>query len=153
MPAWSRKLLSRIARHPKSYVADPGVAAHLLRVDERSLADPMSPATGPLVETFVVDELIRQQSFQENPLSLSHYRTHDGVEIDVIAESPDGRVGGIEVKASTSVSASDFRHLARVRDLLDASGGHFVRGVVLYTGIRCCRSATGWWPCPWQHCG
>jgi uncharacterized protein len=134
LPAWSRNLLSRVARHPKSYVADTGVAAHLLNVDERALADPMCPATGPLVETFVVDELIRQRSFGGDPVTLSHYRTHDGVEVDVIVEAPDGRVGGIEVKASASVSSADFRHLARIRDLLDASGGQFVRGVVLYTG-------------------
>lgn len=134
LPAWSRNLLARVARHPKAYVADTGVAAHLLNVDERALADPMCPATGPLVETFVVDELIRQRSFGGDPVMLSHYRTHDGVEVDVIVEAPDGRVGGIEVKASTAVSAADFRHLARVRDLLDSSGGHFVRGVVLYTG-------------------
>ncbi|MGI9000083.1 MAG: ATP-binding protein [Pseudonocardia sp.] len=134
LPAWSRNLLSRIARHPKSYVADTGVAAHLLRVDEEALADPMCAATGPLVETFVVNELIRQQSFGGDPVQLSHYRTHDGVEVDVVAEAPDGRVGGIEVTSSATVSLADFRHLARFRDLLDASGGRFVRGVVLYTG-------------------
>lgn len=134
LSAWSRNLLSRVARHPKSYVVDTGVAAHLLRVDEQALADPMCAATGPLVETFVVNELIRQQSFGGDPVQLSHYRTHDGVEVDVIAEAPGGRVGGIEVKSSATVSLADFRHLVRLRALLDASGGRFVRGVVLYTG-------------------
>lgn len=134
LPAWTRNLLARIARHPKSYVADSGIAAHLLRVDERALADPMCAATGPLVETFVVNELIRQESFGPTRVQLSHYRTHDGVEVDVIAETADGRVGGVEVKASTTVTLADFRHLARLRDLLDASGGQFIRGVVLYTG-------------------
>lgn len=52
----------------------------------------------------------------------------------VITSAPDGRIGGIEVKSSTTVSPADFRHLARLRDLLDVSGGRFVRGVVLYTG-------------------
>jgi hypothetical protein len=54
--------------------------------------------------------------------------------VDVVAEMTDGRVGGVEVKASATVTLADFRHLARLRDLLDASGGHFVRGVVLYCG-------------------
>ncbi|MGI9000193.1 MAG: ATP-binding protein [Pseudonocardia sp.] len=134
LPAWSRNLLARVTRHPKSYVADSGVAAHLLNVDEVALADPMCAATGPLVETFVVNELIRQASFGGGPVQLAHYRTHDGIEVDVIAETPDGRVGGIEVKSSATVALADFRHLARIRDLLDASGGRFVRGVVLYTG-------------------
>lgn len=134
LPAWSRNLLARVARHPKAYVADSGVAAHLLRVDEHALADPVCAATGPLVETFVVDELIRQASFGDDGIRLAHFRTHDGVEVDVVVEAPDGRVGGVEIKASASVSSADFRHLARLRDLLDASGGRFVRGVVLYTG-------------------
>lgn len=134
LPAWSRNLLVRVTRHPKSYVADSGLAAHLLHVDERALADPMCTVTGPLVETFVVNELIRQASFGGTPVQLAHYRTHDGAEVDVIAEARDGRVGGIEVKAWATVTLTDFRHLARLRDLLDASGGRFVRGVVLYTG-------------------
>lgn len=134
LPAWTRNLLARITRHPKSYVADSGIAAHLLRVDERALADPMCAATGPLMETFVVNELVRQESFGPTRVQLSHYRTHDGAEVDVIAETADGRVGGVEVKASTTVTLADFRHLARLRDLLDASGGQFIRGVVLYTG-------------------
>lgn len=136
LPAWSRNLLGRVARHAKSYVADPGLAAHLLRVDEAALADPLATAAGALVETFVVDELLRQRSFAEEPVFLSHYRTLDGVEVDVVAEAPDGRVAGIEVKSAATVNQADFRHLARLRDLLDASGGRFVRGVVLYTGDR-----------------
>lgn len=134
LPAWSRNLLSRTTRHPKSYVADSGLAAHLLRVDEQAMANPLCAATGPLLETFVVNELIRQKSFGDEGIELSHYRTHDGAEIDVIAETPDGRLGGVEIKASTSVNRADFRHLARLRDVLDAAGGRFVRGVVLYTG-------------------
>lgn len=134
LPVWSRNLLARVTRHPKVYVADSGVAAHLLRVDEGALADPLCAATGALVETFVVNELIRQASFGVEGLRLAHWRTRDGVEVDVVAEAPDGRVGGIEIKAAATVSRADFRHLARLRDLLDASGGRFVRGVVLYTG-------------------
>ena len=134
LPAWSRNLPGRVARHAKSYVADPGLAAHLLRVDEAALTDPLNTATGALVETFVVDELFRQRSFAEEPVFLSHFRTLDGVEVDVVAEAPDGRVAGVEVKSAATVHQADFRHLARLRDLLDASGGRFVRGVVLYTG-------------------
>lgn len=134
LPAWSRNRLSRVTRHPKSYLADSGIGAHLLRVDERALADPMCPVTGPLVETFVVNELIRQRSFGGGEVQLSHYRTHDGAEVDIIAEAADGRTAGIEIKASSTVASRDFRHLARVRDLIDSAGGRFTRGVVLYTG-------------------
>jgi predicted AAA+ superfamily ATPase len=91
------------------------------------------------VETFVVNELVRQASRFGDDLgvTLYHYRAHTGTELDVVIEADDGRVVGVEVKAAASVGAEDFRHLAVVRDRLDELGdAEFVRGVVLYTGRR-----------------
>ena len=48
-------------------------------------------------------------------------------------EDRHGRVAGVEVKASATVRADDFRHLRRLRD---ATGERFAQGVVLYTGER-----------------
>ena len=44
----------------------------------------------------------------------------------------DGRLAGIEVKASATVRGEDFKHLAAMRDRIGDE--RFVRGVVLYTG-------------------
>jgi hypothetical protein len=82
----------------------------------------------PLLETVFM--VVRLPAWSRNLLA----RVTRHPKVDVVAEAPDGRVGGIEVKASATVSSADFRHLARLRDLLDASGGRFVRGVVLYPG-------------------
>jgi hypothetical protein len=60
-----------------------------------------------------------------------HFRTHAGEEVDLVLETPDGRVAGIEVKASATVGAADFK---RLRTLADAAGKRFVRGVVLHAG-------------------
>ncbi len=49
----------------------------------------------------------------------------------MVLEDTAGRVVGVEVKASATVGARDFRGL---RALAEASGGRFRRGVVLYTG-------------------
>ena len=46
-------------------------------------------------------------------------------------EAPGSRVVGIEVKASASLTQSDFNGL---RELASAAGRGFARGVVLYTG-------------------
>ncbi|HET9257152.1 MAG TPA: DUF4143 domain-containing protein [Pseudonocardiaceae bacterium] len=81
-----------------------------------------------------VKQAVRQRSFGDEDVALYHYRTHDGAEVDVVAEASDGRVGAVEIKSSATVGTADFRHLAWLRDLLDASGGRFVRRVVLYTG-------------------
>ena len=60
-----------------------------------------------------------------------HFRTQTGQEVDIVLEDARGRVVGVEVKAASSVSASDFRHLKALREAL---GDRFIRGVVLHTG-------------------
>ncbi len=134
--AWSRRLVARVAKHPKSYLVDTGLAAHLIGADAERLAEPTSVSTGPLVETFAVNELIRQTArFDDLGARLFHYRAGTGTEIDVIIETPGGRVAAVEVKAATSVRPRDLRHLSSVRDRLDElPDQEFVRGVVLTTG-------------------
>jgi len=139
LPAWSRNLVSRISKHPKNYLVDTGLAAHLLGTTPQRLAEPTATGTGPLLETFAVNELARQAArFADDfGVGLFHYRAHSGREIDVVAEADDGRVVGLEIKAAASVDARDFAHLAAVRDRLDhLPDSEFVRGIVLYTGDR-----------------
>jgi hypothetical protein len=60
-----------------------------------------------------------------------HFRAATGQEVDIVLEAADGRVAGIEVKASASVSAKDFAGL----ELLSVTcGAKLARGVVLYRG-------------------
>ncbi len=137
LPAWSRNLVSRVAKRPKTYLADTGIAAHLLGADPQRLSEPTATGTGALVETFAVDELIRQAARfgDELGVSLHHYRAHTGAEVDILIEANDGRIAGIEVKAAASVKGDDFRHLAGLRDRIDGLRDlRFIRGVVLYTG-------------------
>lgn len=139
LPAWSRNLVSRVSRHPKSYLVDTGLAAQLLGTTPDRLAEPTAPGTGALLETFAVNELVRQAARAADDLGIGlfHYRAHTGSEIDVIAETDDGRIVAIEVKAAASADGRDFSHLAAVRDRVDRLPDlEFVRGIVLYTGDR-----------------
>lgn len=133
VPAWSRNLTTKIKRHPKVYVGDSGLAAHLSGKGVEALERPGDPARGPLVETFVVNELMKQRSWTEADVELCHLRDRDGAEVDLVVEASDGRVAGIEVKAAMTVTSADFRRLAWLRDKL---GDGFVHGVVLYAGDR-----------------
>ena len=65
--------------------------------------------------------------------TLSHYRNRDDQEVDAVIEHHDGRVLGIEVKATSTVNIDDFRHLVHLRS---RTGEQFHRGVVLYTGTE-----------------
>jgi len=46
---------------------------------------------------------------------LYHFRTAMGREVDLVLEDEAGRLVGVEVKASTSVCADDFRGLQTLR--------------------------------------
>ena len=137
LPPWSRNLVSRVSKHPKHHLVDTGLAAHLLGMSPDRLAEPTAVATGPLVESFAVNELVRQVSRFADALgvTLYHYRTHGGTEIDVIAEADDGRAVGLEIKAAASTGRRHFAKLAALRDRIDRMPDmEFVRGIVLYTG-------------------
>jgi predicted AAA+ superfamily ATPase len=84
-----------------------------------------------MVETFVVSELARQLTWNEERAFLFHYRTRDKVEVDAVLETADGRVVGVEVKAGATVHSGD---LAGLRHLADRLGSRFVAGYLLYTG-------------------
>lgn len=131
LPAWSRNLTAKVSRHPKLHVTDTGLAASLLGVGADALSAPTATAAGPLLETFVVNELIKQRTWAETRAELHHFRDRGGQEVDVVVEARDGRVAGVEVKAARSVRQQDFRGLALLRDRL---GDSFVQGVVLHIG-------------------
>jgi len=130
---WSGSSGGRAIRRPKIHAVDTGLAAALLNTSVDDLRRPESGLAGPLLETFVVGELARQLSWNETPIRLFHWRDRDGREVDLIAESSDGRVAAIEVKAARDVDEHDFRHLVTLRDRL---GDRFVNGAVLHLGER-----------------
>jgi predicted AAA+ superfamily ATPase len=86
---------------------------------------------GQLLETFVFQELRRQASWHDAPLSFYHYRDKDGAEVDIVIERGAQLLAGVEVKAAATVTQADLRGLRRLQD---ASGKRFAGGVVLYDG-------------------
>ncbi len=136
LPAWSRNLSSKVAHRPKVHITDSGLAAHLLGKSPESLARPTDPARGPLLESFVANEMHRQASWLDEEVRLHHFRDRGGVEIDMIAEAADGRFVAVEVKSAPLVDRRDARHLEWVRN---RAPDDFVCGVVLHTGDRAYR--------------
>lgn len=130
LPPWHSNRLSRLVKTPKLHLGDTGLACALLGVDATALvAD--RPLLGQLLETFVLQELRRQASWHEEPMTFFHYRDKDGVEVDIVIERGARALAGVEVKAAATVTAADFRGL---RKLKEAAGRRFAGGVVLYDG-------------------
>ena len=106
----------------------------MLGKDAKALRAPTEPATGPILETLVLGELSKQATWSATTVGVHHMRTADGREVDFVLEARDGRVIGIEVKATTTPRASDFRWLADLRERVDQARGTFIAGIVLHTG-------------------
>jgi uncharacterized protein len=133
-PAWGRTLRTRTAQSPKLHVVDSGLAAYLLGITPEKLArrNPAALAEfGHLFETFVVGELLKQASWRDDVRDLGHWRTHDGLEVDLVAETLDGSVVGFEIKAGREVDTKSLRGLVALRDTL---GDQFRAGYFLNTG-------------------
>lgn len=130
LPPWSGNFSKRLVKTPKLYLNDTGLAAHLLGVrSEEMLGD--GRLLGPLLENFVLLELLKQASWSETQPRLFYFRTQAGQEIDVVMEDPAGRIVGIEIKAAATLAGRDF---AALKDFSQSIGGAFHRGVILYTG-------------------
>lgn len=130
IPAWSRNLSSRAISTPKVAVVDSGIAANLLGQDPRRLMRPDSPLGG-LLEAFVAMEIARQLEWSQTRADLFHYRTRDGVEVDLVLEQRSGEVVALDVKASSTVRVEDFRGIRHLKQRL---GSDLIAGYVLYTG-------------------
>jgi uncharacterized protein len=134
--AFGRTLLSRANHSPKVHLVDSGLAAYLLGITQRRLAA-RAPATltefGHVIETFAVNEVLKQAGWAESAVTFSHFRTKDGQEVDLVCETDDGRIAAVEVKAAGRVEDRDFRGLRLLRDRL---GSNFVGGAALYLGPR-----------------
>jgi len=136
LPAWSRKVASKIIRRPRLHACDTGLAAAVIGKGPVALARLNDPSVGPLVESFVIAEIAKQLTWSDAPARLHHLRDRDGLEVDAILEAADGRVVAVEVKASTVPRAEDAAPMARLRDKLDGLGSDFILGAVLHTGDR-----------------
>ncbi|WP_394757402.1 ATP-binding protein [Rhodoferax sp.] len=132
LPPWSSNFVSRLTKTPKLHFLDTGLLAALQGVTAAQLQKDRT-AYGPLLENFVVSEVIKLTTWSDKRLRISHFRTKEQDEVDLVLEDRRGRVIGIEVKASATVRAHDLRGL---RKLQEAVGDKFVQGLVLHDHDR-----------------
>lgn len=121
----------RLVKTPKLYFTDAGLAAWLLGVREAAQLR-THPLRGALCETWVVAELLKAAHNAGRQPALSFYRTRDGVEVDIIAETSRGCVA-IEVKSGATVG-SDF--FAGFEPLKADLGDELVECRLIYGGER-----------------
>ncbi|MBK8979078.1 MAG: ATP-binding protein [Planctomycetes bacterium] len=92
---------SRLVKAPKLYLLDTGLACHLTGWTSPTTAM-AGAAAGALVETWAVGEILKSWWATGAEAPLHHFRSKDGVEIDLLIEV-DGRIHPVEIKRSATV--------------------------------------------------
>jgi predicted AAA+ superfamily ATPase len=69
----------------------------------------------PGTKTFVFQEARRQATAQDIPASFLHFRDKDNAYVDIVLEQGARAVAAIEVKASSTVTAFDFRGIGKLK--------------------------------------
>lgn len=131
VPAWFSNRIKRLVKAPKRYLVDPALVAAVLGLGREAIL--YGPdMLGRLLDTFVAAQLRAELAASSNDPRLYHLREEQGRrEVDLIIETASGQLIGIEIKAAVTVSASDARHLAWLRE---ETGDTFAAGIVLHTG-------------------
>jgi len=144
VPAWTAAVGKRLVKAPKLFLCDSGLMAHLALVTEERLAHDAGLAA-PLLETFAVMELLKQAGWSRTRPKASHFRTESGHEVDLVLESADGGIVGVDVRPVATIGAADLRGLGTLRDV---AGRRFRRGVLLYLGREVMRLEGRLWAVP-----
>ena len=134
LPAWGTTLGSRVTKHPKIHLVDSGVMAWLLNLTPEKIAQAAPAALteyGHLLKTFAVGEILKQASWSDAPVTIGHFRTEAGDEVDLVLERNDGQVIAVEIKAGSRFSGEDFRGLRQLKDRL---GPRLEDAIILHTG-------------------
>ena len=142
---WVKTDYELAGKRAKIYMTDTGLMSSLLSWKREDVF--LNPdKSGKLIETFVFQELSAQIDL-DSDYSLYQYRDAKKREIDFIIEKEGEGLIGIEVKASSSVSAEDFASLIWFKNNLVKDKMPY-KGFMLYTGEDTLSFKDGMWAVP-----
>jgi uncharacterized protein len=129
---WKLKSATRQVAHPKFYLFDPGVTRAL----NGRLPYPPSPEEkGPLMETWILNEVRAYLDYRRLRYTPHYWRTHDGSEVDLLLEARDGFVA-VEIKSSTRWDTRFNRSMKSLRAFL---AGKPLQSFGVYLGEKAAR--------------
>ena len=134
LPGWHSVANKRSVNASKSLLLDTGLSAQNVSFSAGEIDIPRSRTYfRQLLEQFVVQQLVAQQTWSTTSFRLRHFRTRDGATIGVVIELADGRVVLIDVTTNTQPAIEDFATMERLRQSL---GDQVIAGVILHTGMH-----------------
>lgn len=129
VPAYDKKVMKRLVRHPKGYVRDTGLLHRFLKIaDSSALLN--HPQMGGSWEGLVIEEILRGFQSEGKKVDAVFYRTFAGAEVDLVLEGDFGLLP-IEIKHSSFV---DPRSLRSLNGFIEERSCPF--GIVIHNGER-----------------
>ena len=131
LPSYENNVTRRVTKMPKGYLADIGINNFLLQlVDRERLYS--SRMVGLLWQSFVTEQLLRMFKAHLIPVTASHYRSHNGDEIDLILEGPFDPLP-VEIKLGKGISSQQLKTLNKFID-----EHNLPLGIVVNNGREAC---------------
>ena len=146
LPPYHPDARKRLVKMPKLHFHDTGLVCCLLGI--RTPAELRShPLRGPIFETWMVSEIRKHRLNRGLARGLSHLRTRDGTEADLVVQGPDG-LSVVEAKAGATPMGNLFDGSRRAQKLLTAS--RVSELAVVYGGEETQARSVGRL-IPWRH--
>ncbi len=118
LPPMHLSLRKRLVKQPKLHFHDTGLLCWLLGIREPDQLR-THPLRGAIFETWVASETLEHRYNQGELRGLTFYRDSEGVEVDLVVETPE-RLTLIEAKSGATPSGSMFDGIRRARKHLEA---------------------------------
>ena len=128
LPGWKSNLTKRELDNKKIHLIDTSLACNLTNLSEESLIT--NDRLGHLTETFVVSEFLTHLQTSQTQAQLFHFRTKDQTEVDLVAETNEGQIAAIEIKAGKSVTDQDAKGIRHLKTRLK---NRFHCGIIVST--------------------
>jgi len=120
LPPFHANFGKRLAKRPKLYFHDPGLAVSLLGIEEPAqLAT--HPLRGAMFEGWVVSEVVKWHRHRGLRPEISFYRERDRHEIDLVLEH-GAELTLIEAKAGRTPHSDQFATFGALAEQIDARG-------------------------------
>ncbi len=156
VPPFYENLGKRLIKSPKVYLADSGLACHLLGIGSAAeLA--RSPFAGALFEGFIAAEIVKAQVNAGQRRELYHFRDEQGLEVDFVVPGRESSLRFVECKAGRTVMpamAGPMRRLAEAA-LKERAQGTRVEMFLVHQAPeaegRVHAVAPGVWALPWRE--
>lgn len=132
VPPYFESFGKRIVKSPKLYLADSGLACHLLGIETQRALE-RSPFLGALFEGFVAAEIVKAQLNSGRRRELYWFRDHQGLEVDFVVPRGEGRVALVEAKASHTVVPADAAPSQRLAAAIE---GYAAERFIVHRGGR-----------------